>query len=306
MSENKNEVYIEEEITLYELADRFLDVQDMKTPETYDLENLGIEVLSFDKETNKEVYKPLTHFVVKEGVKEHFKSKDLKGTSEHLIMSDAGEFITLSEDPDSTLVIEPIDVVDITVADTHNYIANGHVNHNTVPGGLAIPFHASVRIKLGSGKHIVAKDGKDERVIGINVSAKTIKNKVSPPFRSCEFEIHFGVGIKEHQQVLDLLREYGPAEIASGRVCVEGDGAWKTFWLDKDGKRIKEIKFTKNGFEEHLYSKELSPIFDEYIEAVMTSKFKKLIDIDPESYSEVEALSHEVSDNPDALDELSI
>ena len=160
------------------------------------------------------------------------------------------------------------------------------------PGGLAIPFHSSVRIKLGSGKHIVVKDGKDERVIGINVSAKTIKNKVSPPFRSCEFEIHFGVGIKEHQQILTMLREHGPAEIVSGRVCVEGDGAWKTFWLEEDGKRTKEIKFTKNGFEEHLYSKELSPIFDEYIEAVMTSKFKKLIDIDPESYSEVEALSH--------------
>ena len=51
----------------------------------------------------------------------------------------------------------------------------------TTPGGKAIPFHASTRIKLGAGQQI--KDGDD--VIGIHVSAKTIKNKVAPPFRTC-------------------------------------------------------------------------------------------------------------------------
>ena len=42
----------------------------------------------------------------------------------------------------------------------------------TTPGGKAIPFHSSIRIKLGAGQPI--KNGDD--VIGINVSAKTIKN----------------------------------------------------------------------------------------------------------------------------------
>ena len=70
----------------------------------------------------------------------------------------------------------------------------------TTPGGKAIPFHATTRIKLGAGQPI--KDGDD--VIGINVSAKTIKNKVAPPFRKVDFEIHFGVGIKEHEQIFDV------------------------------------------------------------------------------------------------------
>ena len=71
---------------------------------------------------------------------------------------------------------------------------------DTTPGGKAIPFHSSVRIKLGAGQPIKNKDGD---VIGINVWAKTIKNKVSPPFRKIDFEIHFGVGIKEHEQLFD-------------------------------------------------------------------------------------------------------
>ena len=60
----------------------------------------------------------------------------------------------------------------------------GVIINTTTPGGKAIPFHATTRIKLGAGQQI--KDGDD--VIGIHVSAKTIKNKVAPPFRKINFE----------------------------------------------------------------------------------------------------------------------
>jgi hypothetical protein len=44
-----------------------------------------------------------------------------------------------------------------------------HGDPTTVPGGMAIPFHSSVRLKLGAGSQIQNKNGD---IVGINVSAK--------------------------------------------------------------------------------------------------------------------------------------
>ena len=119
----------------------------------------------------------------------------------------------------------------------------------TTPGGKAIPFHSSVRIKLGAGQKI---ENKDKEVIGIHVSAKTIKNKVAAPFRKINFEIHFGVGIKEHEQVFDLLRKHGPESINDKEVCLSGTGAWKCLTVTdiETGEILIEKKFHKPKFDE--------------------------------------------------------
>lgn len=182
----------------------------------------------------------------------------------------------------------------------------------TTPGGMAIPFHASVRLKLGSGAHI-KRGGDKGDVIGINVSAKTIKNKVSPPFRSCEFEIHFGVGIKEHQQLFDMLKTYcnendGHAVINGNKVCVEGEGTWKTFWVeDNSGKRIIEKKFTKGNFDKVIDDPAYTSYIEDLIDLAMVKKFNNSEpDIDPESYEEIKAIAGEVTEMDDeTLAELS-
>ena len=162
----------------------------------------------------------------------------------------------------------------------------------TTPGGKAIPFHSSVRIKLGAGQPI---QDKDKNIIGINVSAKTIKNKVSAPFRTCNFEIHFGKGIVEHEQLFDVLRKHGQASVSGKDICISGAGAWKHLTISdsKTGEVIHEKKFYKSDFGVLLKSDEYRLYLEDLIEAAFVRKMSDSseISVDEESYEEVRAIS---------------
>ena len=161
----------------------------------------------------------------------------------------------------------------------------------TTPGGKAIPFHSSVRIKLGAGQPI---QNKDKDVIGINVSAKTIKNKVSPPFRTCNFEIHFGVGIKEHEQVFDVLRKHGECDLGEYTAKISGTSSWKSFIVAdaKTGEVKIEKKFYKADFDSLLKNPEYAPFLESMIEQAMSHKLANdPPDVDAESYEEIRSVA---------------
>jgi protein RecA len=170
------------------------------------------------------------------------------------------------------------------------------------PGGKAIPFHSSVRIKLGAGQHIT---NKNKEVIGIHVRAKTIKNKVAPPFRECNFEIHFGKGIVEHEQVFDELRKHGPEIIDKKEICVKGTSAWKSLEVTdtKTGEVIVAKKFYKADFGEVWQDPEYKEYVDCLLEACLIRKMtnEDAAVLDTESYEEVRAVAMEINldDLPD-------
>ena len=164
----------------------------------------------------------------------------------------------------------------------------------TTPGGMAIPFHSSVRIKLGAGSQIL---NKNKEPIGINVSAKTIKNKVSAPFRSCNFEIHFGKGIREHEQVFDVLRKHGPETIGNYSIEISGTSAWKNLCVitQDTGDVIVDKKFYKSDFNEIIKHPEYGQYVDMLLEKAMIRKNENDDpDIDPESYSEIQEVAKQV------------
>lgn len=165
----------------------------------------------------------------------------------------------------------------------------------TTPGGKAIPFHSSIRIKLGAGQQIKNKDGD---VIGINVSAKTIKNKVSAPFRSCKFQIHFGRGIFEGEELFDELRKSGEHEIDGKLVEVSGTGSWKLFTvIDKvTGEVEVEKKFYKKDFADLYSDSDASEWLERLTEVAFVKKLGNpdSLDVDAESYVEMQALEGEI------------
>ena len=173
----------------------------------------------------------------------------------------------------------------------------------TTPGGKAIPFHSSVRIKLGAGQPIKNKDGE---IIGINVSAKTIKNKVAAPFRTCNFEIHFGKGIREHEQLFDELRKHGESKSNGKLVSVTGTSTWKTLHVvdEKTGEVFVEKKFYKSDFDKILTNPEYKDYLEDLIEDAFVRKLSdpNQMDIDTESYEEVKAIADDMEESLQALE----
>src|SRR5688572_20924471 len=81
-------------------------------------------------------------------------------------------------------------------------------NPETTPGGNALKFYSSVRIEVRRSAQIK----QDEKIIGNRVKVKIVKNKVAPPFRTCEFDIMYNEGISIAGDLLTLGVEIGSIE----------------------------------------------------------------------------------------------
>ena len=72
-------------------------------------------------------------------------------------------------------------------------------------GGKALPFYASVRVRLKSLGKI--KDKSIDEVVGVKTEATVIKNRMGPPHRKCEFMIYFESGTDNYESWLEILKD---------------------------------------------------------------------------------------------------
>jgi recombination protein RecA len=92
----------------------------------------------------------------------------------------------------------------------------------TTTGGNALKFYASVRLDIRRTGTIK----KGEESIGNETKVKVVKNKVSPPFKTAEFDILFGEGISREGEIIEL---------GVNHRIVEKSGAWYAYAGDKIG-----------------------------------------------------------------------
>ncbi|ABV73894.1 recombinase A [Rickettsia canadensis str. McKiel] len=133
----------------------------------------------------------------------------------------------------------------------------------TTTGGNALKFYASVRIDIRRIGSIKDK----EEVIGSQTKVKVVKNKVSPPFKTADFDIMYGSGISKEGEIIDLGVKLD---------IVEKSGSWFSYNNVRIGQGRENVK---------QYLKEHPQIANE-IEKIIREKSSKITNMNLDQMEE--------------------
>lgn len=135
----------------------------------------------------------------------------------------------------------------------------------TTPGGKAIPYYSSVRIRLNrsaplnegkardAGRPLLASGGTNVekgQAFGIHTRAKVFKNRMGPPLRACEFDILFSNGIDDVTSWYDYLHGRGEIEKDQGWCYIP---TWPSGKLEDKGVhkgKDRGLKFREGDWKE--------------------------------------------------------
>ncbi len=115
-------------------------------------------------------------------------------------------------------------------------------NPEVTPGGRALKFYSSIRLEIRRGEQI--KQGTD--IIGNRTKIKVVKNKMAPPFKTCEVDIMYGLGVSSEGELVDLASEAN---------IIEKSGAWYAYKGEKIGQgkeNVKELLKTNNKLKQEI------------------------------------------------------
>ena len=141
----------------------------------------------------------------------------------------------------------------------------------TTTGGQAMKFYSTMRVEV---RRIASIKDKEENV-GNRVRAKVVKNKLSPPFRTAEFEILFNEGISEEGDVLDL---------AIAEKLIQKSGSW----FSLDGENLGQGRENTR-----IFLKDHPEIVEKLTQDILRSKDLKWLESSEDATEEEKA---EVSD----------
>jgi recombination protein RecA len=110
--------------------------------------------------------------------------------------------------------------------------AAGYGDPYIEPTGKALAFGTSVRIRLSN----VGQIKKNDTIIGNKCKAVVIKNRMGPPRRTAQFEIHYDSGIQDLKSWLEFMKENS---------MITGTSAKWTFKLPSGESKLSTTEFVE-------------------------------------------------------------
>lgn len=111
-------------------------------------------------------------------------------------------------------------------------IGTHSANPETTPGGRALKFYATIRMNVRpvafigpNGQEIKTKEG----AIGHKIKVRVEKNKTFIPYKTCEFDFYYGVGV---DQISDTIN----TAVACG--LISRAGSWFSY-IDTEGTELR-------------------------------------------------------------------
>jgi recombination protein RecA len=101
-------------------------------------------------------------------------------------------------------------------------------------GGKSLEYYLGVNLKCISNKTSDLLKDDNKNVVGIQGRVRNTKNKVSIPFRECEFELKYDEGLNPYVGLLKQVEDEG---------IVERNGAWYT--VKESGKKFQSKEFVE-------------------------------------------------------------
>lgn len=154
-------------------------------------------------------------------------------------------------------------------------------NPETTTGGRALKFYASIRMEIRRAKVIKVGD----ETVGNETKVKVVKNKIAPPFKTCDTVIEYGKGISLLSEILTLGQDYNAP---NGNPLIVKSGSWFSYTtptgdeekLGQGAENAKKFIGENKEVFEYLHStitermeEEMRPIKDHIVEEAETGEF---------------------------------